>query len=46
MNEKIAMGDGRYDSERLAKAIEENSKDHILIDMEAIARAPARSSIR
>jgi indolepyruvate ferredoxin oxidoreductase, alpha subunit len=38
MNEKIAMGDGRYDSGRLAKAIEENSRAHILIDMEAIAR--------
>ena len=38
MNEKIAMGDGRYDSERLAQAIRENSKQHILIDMEAIAR--------
>jgi indolepyruvate ferredoxin oxidoreductase, alpha subunit len=38
MNEKIAMGDGRYDSSRLAKAIEENSRAHILIDMEAIAR--------
>ena len=38
MGEKIAMGDGRYDSDRLAKAIEENSKAHILIDMDAIAR--------
>ena len=38
MNEKIAMADGRYNSDRLSKAIEQNSKDHILIDMEAIAR--------
>ena len=38
MGEKIAMGDGRYDSQRLAKAIEDRSKAHILIDMEAIAR--------
>ena len=38
MGEKIAMGDGRYDSAKLAKAIEENSKAHILIDMDAIAR--------
>jgi indolepyruvate ferredoxin oxidoreductase alpha subunit len=38
MNEKIAMGDGRYDSAKLAKAIEENSRAHILIDMDAIAR--------
>ena len=38
MNEKIAMADGRYDSDRLAKAVEDNSKDHLLIDMEAIAQ--------
>jgi indolepyruvate ferredoxin oxidoreductase beta subunit len=38
MNEKIAMGDGRYDSGRLEKAIEENSRAHILLDMDAIAR--------
>ncbi len=38
MGEKIAMGDGRYDSSKLAKAIEENSKAHVLIDMDAIAR--------
>ena len=38
MNEKIAMGDGRYDSDRLSKAIEENSRAHLLIDMDAIAR--------
>jgi indolepyruvate ferredoxin oxidoreductase alpha subunit len=38
MSEKIAMGDGRYDSAKLAKTIEDNSKAHILIDMEAIAR--------
>jgi indolepyruvate ferredoxin oxidoreductase alpha subunit len=38
MNEKIAMADGRYDSGRLSKAIEENSKDHLLIDMGSIAQ--------
>jgi indolepyruvate ferredoxin oxidoreductase beta subunit len=38
MDEKIAMGDGRYDSERLRKAIGDNSKGHILLDMEPIAR--------
>jgi indolepyruvate ferredoxin oxidoreductase alpha subunit len=38
MGEKIAMGDGRYDSERLKTAIAEQSQHHILIDMEAIAR--------
>ncbi len=38
MGEKIAMGDGRYDSDKLAKAIADNSNAHILIDMDAIAR--------
>jgi indolepyruvate ferredoxin oxidoreductase beta subunit len=38
MGEKIAMGDGRYDSDRLAKAIKDHSKAHILIDLDAIAR--------
>jgi indolepyruvate ferredoxin oxidoreductase, alpha subunit len=38
MNEKTAMGDGRYDSAKLAQAIEQNSKAHILIDMDVIAR--------
>jgi indolepyruvate ferredoxin oxidoreductase beta subunit len=38
MNEKIDMGDGRYDSARLTKAIEDNSQAHLLIDMETIAR--------
>ena len=38
MNEKIAMGDGRYDSARLAQAIEKHARENILIDMEAIAR--------
>jgi len=38
MNEKIAMGDGRYDSGRLMKAIEQHSQRHVLFDMEEIAR--------
>jgi indolepyruvate ferredoxin oxidoreductase, beta subunit len=38
MNEKIAMGDGRYDSGRLMKAIEQHSQRHLLFDMEEIAR--------
>jgi indolepyruvate ferredoxin oxidoreductase beta subunit len=38
MGEKIAMGDGRYDSAKLEQAIADNSRDHLLIDMEAIAR--------
>ena len=36
--EKMAMGDGRYDPERLAKAVEQSAKDHLLFDMEAAAR--------
>ncbi len=38
MNEKIAMGDGRYDSERLTKALEQHSRAQILIDMAELAR--------
>jgi indolepyruvate ferredoxin oxidoreductase beta subunit len=38
MNEKIAVGDGRYDSLRLTKAIEENARETLLFDMEALAR--------
>ena len=38
MNEKIAMGDGRTDSGRLMKAIEQSSQRHLLFDMEEIAR--------
>src|SRR4051794_16627936 len=33
MNEKIAMGDGRYDSTRLVKAIEDHARAHLLLDM-------------
>jgi indolepyruvate ferredoxin oxidoreductase beta subunit len=39
MGEKIAMGDGRYDSAKLAGTIKDHSKAHILIDMDAIARS-------
>ncbi len=35
--EKMAMGDGRYDSARLIKAIETNAQRHLLIDMAALA---------
>ncbi len=38
MNEKIAMGDGRYDPARLADAIESNAQEKILLDMEAVAK--------
>jgi indolepyruvate ferredoxin oxidoreductase beta subunit len=36
--EKMAMGDGRYDSARLTKAIETHAQSHILFDMEALAK--------
>ena len=36
--EKIAMGDGRYDSSRLIKAVEQHSQAHLLVDMEALAK--------
>ena len=36
--EKMQMADGRYDFERLIKAVEQNSKAHLLFDMEAAAR--------
>jgi indolepyruvate ferredoxin oxidoreductase, beta subunit len=38
IGEKIAMGDGRMDSGRLTRAIEQHSQRHILFDMEEIAR--------
>ena len=36
--EKMAMGDGRYDSARLIAAIESHARAHLLIDMEALAK--------
>jgi indolepyruvate ferredoxin oxidoreductase beta subunit len=36
--EKMAMGDGRYDSARLIKAVEDNARAHLLIDMDALAQ--------
>jgi indolepyruvate ferredoxin oxidoreductase beta subunit len=36
--EKMQMGDGRYDSERLVKAVGQNAKEHLLFDMEAAAK--------
>ena len=38
MDEKIAMGDGRFDNERLIKIITDNARDVLLIDMEALAK--------
>jgi indolepyruvate ferredoxin oxidoreductase beta subunit len=36
--EKMAMGDGRYDSSRLIKAIEDHAQNRLLLDMEALAK--------
>jgi indolepyruvate ferredoxin oxidoreductase, beta subunit len=36
--EKMAMGDGRYDSARLSKAIETHAQGHILLDMATLAK--------
>ncbi len=37
--EKMAMGDGRYDQQRLLQAVEKNSQKALLLDLEAIARS-------
>jgi indolepyruvate ferredoxin oxidoreductase beta subunit len=39
MNEKIAMGDGRYDSGRLMQAIAQHSQRHVLFDMDEVGRS-------
>ncbi len=36
--EKMAMGDGRYDQQRLIEAVQNNSRNSLLLDLEAIAR--------
>ena len=36
--EKMPMGDGRYDQQRLVQAVEDNSREALLLDLEAIAR--------
>jgi len=36
--EKMAMGDGRYDPDRLIAAVEKNSQQTLLLDLEAIAK--------
>jgi indolepyruvate ferredoxin oxidoreductase beta subunit len=38
MDEKIAMGDGRFDQERLIKVIKDNAREAMLIDMARLAR--------
>ncbi|MGA7490706.1 MAG: indolepyruvate oxidoreductase subunit beta family protein, partial [Xanthobacteraceae bacterium] len=35
--EKMAMGDGRYDSARLTGAVKAQAQDHLLLDMAALA---------
>jgi indolepyruvate ferredoxin oxidoreductase alpha subunit len=36
--EKMAMGDGRYDQQKLLQSVEKSSKATLLLDLEAIAR--------
>ena len=38
INEKMALGDGRFDDARLLEAAEKNSQGRILFDMEAVAK--------
>ena len=38
VTERMAMGDGRYDHSKLVAAVEKNSKQSLLLDLEAIAR--------
>jgi indolepyruvate ferredoxin oxidoreductase beta subunit len=37
MDEKIAMGDGRYDQERLIKTVKQHAREAVLIDMAQLA---------
>jgi indolepyruvate ferredoxin oxidoreductase, beta subunit len=38
MDEKIAMGDGRFDQDKLTKIIREYAKDALLVDMDSLAK--------
>jgi indolepyruvate ferredoxin oxidoreductase beta subunit len=38
MDEKIAMGDGRFDQDKLIKVIRDNARDALLVDMDALAK--------
>jgi indolepyruvate ferredoxin oxidoreductase beta subunit len=38
MDEKIAMGDGRFDQDKLMGVIAEHARDALLIDMDALAK--------
>src|SRR5262245_317588 len=46
MDEKIAMGDGRFDQDRLIKVIKEHAKDALLVDMASLAKRSGRSEER
>lgn len=38
MDEKIAMGDGRFDQDKLTAIINQNARDSLLLDMDALAK--------
>jgi indolepyruvate ferredoxin oxidoreductase beta subunit len=38
MDEKTAMGDGRFDQEKLIKTVKDNARDTLLIDMDTLAK--------
>ena len=38
MDEKIAMGDGRFDQDKLTKAIKQHAREALLLDMETLAK--------
>ena len=38
MDEKIAMGDGRFDQNKLCSVISDNAREALLIDMDALAK--------
>jgi indolepyruvate ferredoxin oxidoreductase, beta subunit len=38
MDEKLSMGDGRFDQDKLIKVITDNAKDALLIDMDSLAK--------
>src|SRR5271169_1053779 len=38
MDEKITMGDGRFDQDKLIKTVNDNARDTLLIDMDALAK--------
>ena len=38
MDEKTAMGDGRFDQDKLVQAVKEHARDALLIDMERLAK--------